>query len=67
MQIGKYRVRQVSVNPDLFVTEWVEDGFVIQSGGQMSEAKLRAEMQKNGHSEDGIALVIREARENFVL
>jgi hypothetical protein len=60
---GKYVVKVAGTNPELFVMVWLEDGILIQSGVQMTEAELRAALGMNhGRSAAAIDQLIDEAR-----
>jgi hypothetical protein len=65
METGRYHyVKVAGSKPEAFVKIWLEDAIPIRTGNPISEAELRAELQKDGRTEVEIEEVLLTAREN---
>ena len=60
-----YTVRQAGANPDLFVTEWVQNENPGRASAPMTEDELRSVLRKTNRSEFMIDEIIANARMNY--
>jgi hypothetical protein len=68
MTDGKYELRMVKSNPDLYTMFWVpKDGPPVQQDVDMTEPEARSSLEmKYSRSQAEIDQVIQEAQEKFV-
>jgi hypothetical protein len=60
-----YTVRQVGADPDLFVTEWVQNENPGRASAPVTEGELRSVLRKTNGSEFMIDEIIANARKKY--